>query len=190
MLIDIHAHLTTNLDQYRRRAAQAGFVRPVLLSTAVHPEKAATLAGVRAELEGLSRLLDGAATAEGAYASSQAEVRAALDVWPEDVTMRKIALQWPPERILAAAAVLRDDRRSVSESGPLVDSPAWTRSIALPTMATSIWISRRRSRCSWFDPHSTRSPTGACSGRIPPTVTSYAAIFRTLTGSSQSRVGG
>lgn len=112
-MIDIHAHVTTNLDQYRRRAEQAGVARPVLLSTLVHPEKGATLAEVRAEFEGLSRLLDGAATAEDAYAVSQAEVQAALDVWPQAVTMRKIALEWPDEKILATAQEAVRDPRTI-----------------------------------------------------------------------------
>lgn len=112
-MIDIHAHVTTPPDHYRARAEAAGVTRPVLLSTAVHPEKATTLAEARAEFQNLSRRLDGAATAEDVYAASRREVQQALESWPQAVTMRKIALEWPEGRILAAVQEAVEDPRTI-----------------------------------------------------------------------------
>ncbi|GAB2464062.1 amidohydrolase family protein [Xylanimonas ulmi] len=101
-MIDIHAHVTTDFELYRQRAEEAGVTRPVFLSTAVHPERATTLDEVRAELDGLAGLLDGATTPDERYGRSQREVEVALAAWPGALAMRKIALEWPDERIMAA----------------------------------------------------------------------------------------
>ncbi|WP_144660668.1 amidohydrolase family protein [Paenarthrobacter nicotinovorans] len=113
MMIDIHAHVTADFDSYRQRAEEAGVTRPVLLSTSVHPENAATLAEVRAEFDSLAQLLDGADTPDALYKRSQQEVLGALAVWPEAVTMRKIPLEWDYTRILAAAGDAVADPRTV-----------------------------------------------------------------------------
>lgn len=112
-MIDIHAHITTDFDRYRQRAEEAGVTRPVLLSTSVHPENATTLVEVRAEFDGLARLLDGAGTSDELYERSQREVEVALASWPGAMTMRKIPLEWSDLRILRAAQDAVADPRTV-----------------------------------------------------------------------------
>lgn len=139
-MIDIHAHVMTDLDEYRHRAGQAGVTRPVLLSTSVHPENATTLAEVRAEFDGLARLLDGAVTPDETYARSLQEVQAALAAWPGAVTMCKIALEWSEARILAAAeSAVRDPRTvGLGELTPSGGQGARIESVVRASSATAV----------------------------------------------------
>lgn len=139
-MIDIHAHVTTDLDQYRHRAEQAGVTTAVLLSTSVHPEKATTLAEVKAEFDSLMRLLDGALTADEMYAASRREVQAALTGWPAAVTMSKVALEWPEGRILTVAdAAVRDPRTvGLGELTPAGGQGAQIESVVRASAATAV----------------------------------------------------
>ncbi|MGW4242323.1 amidohydrolase family protein [Nocardia sp. NPDC004722] len=79
MVTDVHAHVTVDTAAQLARAEAAGVDRTVLLSTRVHPERAHTLAEVRAEFARLTAIVGGAAAAEDEVRTAMGEVLRALD---------------------------------------------------------------------------------------------------------------
>ncbi|MFT4083227.1 MAG: amidohydrolase family protein [Nocardioides sp.] len=112
-MIDIHAHVTADLDAQLDRAALAGVTHTVLLSTTVHPETANTLADVREEFARLTRLVSGQNPDQDAQAAADAELTSALAATASTYAMRKVALDWPVERMLQVADQAANDPRTV-----------------------------------------------------------------------------
>ncbi|MEV6769813.1 amidohydrolase family protein [Nocardia sp. NPDC051030] len=82
MTIDIHAHVTDDLEQRLAADQQAGIDLTVLLSTRVHPERARTPAEVRAEFAALQNVIAGTPVDATAFTGPAEELRAALDAHP------------------------------------------------------------------------------------------------------------
>jgi uncharacterized protein len=77
--IDIHAHVTADLEQRLAEDARVGIDLTVLLSTRVHPERARTLDEVRIEFAALQRVVNGTAVDASAFTGPADELREALD---------------------------------------------------------------------------------------------------------------
>ena len=69
-MIDIHAHVTDNLAQRLTQDAELGVEITILSATRVHPERAHTVAQVRAEFESLQQVISGAPSA-GSFGVTQ-----------------------------------------------------------------------------------------------------------------------
>jgi predicted TIM-barrel fold metal-dependent hydrolase len=127
MTTDIHAHVTTDLVAQLERAREAGVDHTVLLSTRQHPEKPQTLEGMRAEWNGLNRVISGAASPDEFFRSATAELLAALDAHPgETLGFANVRLGQDAE---SAAAWLdpylsRPDIRGIGELTPAPDKAA------------------------------------------------------------------
>ncbi len=103
-MIDIHAHVTTDVTAQLVRARAAGVRTTVLLSTRVHPEAARTVAELRAQLAGLGRVIAGEGDTEQASEHADAELRAALDANPGTFALWKVPLDIEASRISARVA--------------------------------------------------------------------------------------
>ncbi|WP_067574884.1 amidohydrolase family protein [Nocardia acidivorans] len=82
MTIDIHAHVTCDLDTRLAADEAAGIDLTVLLSTRVHPERARTIDEVRAEFAVLQNVIGGASADPSVFDGPARELRAALDAHP------------------------------------------------------------------------------------------------------------
>ncbi|GAB1642939.1 amidohydrolase family protein [Krasilnikovia sp. MM14-A1259] len=80
MTIDIHAHVTADLERRLVDDARLGIDLTVLLSTRVHPERAGTLEEVKMEFAALQRVVAGTAVDPSAFTGPADELREALDV--------------------------------------------------------------------------------------------------------------
>jgi uncharacterized protein len=112
-MIDIHAHLTTDLDAQLRRARQAGIEQTVLLSTRVHPEQARTIAEVREEFARLGSLVAGGQSAASSYAVADRELSGALAGSTGTFGMRNLPVAAETAQLYAAAAGAVADPRIV-----------------------------------------------------------------------------
>ena len=123
MIIDVHAHLTDDLDRRLADDARAGIAATVLLSTRVHPERARTIDQVRAEYAGLQRTVAGADGAGAAFTPGLTELLAALDAHPGRVLgMAAAPLDLPPATLLPFVD-RQLSRRDVVGIGELVPVP-------------------------------------------------------------------
>lgn len=82
MTIDIHAHVTDDLDARLTADSHAGIDLTVLLSTRVHPERASSVEQVQAEFRSLQNVVAGGAVEPSEFAAPAMELRAALDAHP------------------------------------------------------------------------------------------------------------
>lgn len=103
MTIDVHAHLTDDLDRRLADDARSGITTTVLLSTRVHPERARTIDQVRTEYARLQRTIAGATdSTQEPSAPALAELIAALDEHPGRVLGMAVApLDLPAEALVA-----------------------------------------------------------------------------------------
>jgi predicted TIM-barrel fold metal-dependent hydrolase len=83
VLVDIHAHVTTDVAAQLVRMDVAGVGRSVLLMTRVHPEAAPDLAALRAEFGRLAGVIGGRASPVDEYLAAMKEVVAALEIHPD-----------------------------------------------------------------------------------------------------------
>jgi predicted TIM-barrel fold metal-dependent hydrolase len=84
MATDLHAHVTVDLPTQLARARLAGVERTILVTTRTHPEAHSTLDGLRAEYARFSAVIGGAALPLDDFRVAMAELRAALDRYPDD----------------------------------------------------------------------------------------------------------
>lgn len=82
MIIDIHAHVTADLESRLAADSRAGIDQTVLLSTRVHPERARTLDEVRTEFAALQQVVSGTAVDPATFRGPAEELRTALDAHP------------------------------------------------------------------------------------------------------------
>lgn len=82
MIFDAHAHVHDPVASHVASLDEAGIDRSILLVTRVHPERAADLAALRAELESLARRLAGEAAPPAAWRPALSELDAALASHP------------------------------------------------------------------------------------------------------------
>ncbi|MHA7984764.1 amidohydrolase family protein [Rathayibacter sp. CAU 1779] len=82
MTIDIHAHVTDDLDARLTADLHAGIDLTVLLSTRVHPERAHTVEEVQTEFRSLQNVIAGEAVDPNEFAAPAMELRTALDAHP------------------------------------------------------------------------------------------------------------
>jgi len=80
-MIDIHAHVTDNLQQRLTQDAELGVEITILSATRVHPERAHTVAQVRAEFESLQQVISGAPSA-GSFEPARIELQHAVESAP------------------------------------------------------------------------------------------------------------
>jgi len=81
VMIDIHAHVTDNLAQRLTQDAELGVKITILSATRVHPERAHTVAQVRAEFESLQQVISGAPSA-GSFEPARIELQHAVESAP------------------------------------------------------------------------------------------------------------
>jgi hypothetical protein len=127
MITNIHAHVTTDPAAQLKRAREAGVDRTVLLSTRQHPEKPQTLEGMRAEWNGLNRVISGAASPDEGFRSAATELLAALDAHPgETFGFANVRLGKDAESVAAwlDPYLSRPDIRGIGELTPAPDNAA------------------------------------------------------------------
>lgn len=83
MILDAHAHVHAPVARHLPLLDEAGIDRSVLLATRAHPERAADLPALRAELDGLARRLAGEAAPLESLRGALAELDAALAAHPD-----------------------------------------------------------------------------------------------------------
>jgi predicted TIM-barrel fold metal-dependent hydrolase len=83
MAVDLHAHVTVDPAAQLARARLAGVERTVLLTTNAHPEACSTLDELRAEFARISATISGAVPPLDDVRAAMAELRRALDRYPE-----------------------------------------------------------------------------------------------------------
>lgn len=142
-MIDVHAHVTTDVTAQLARARSVGVGTTILLGTRVHPEAAGTVAELRAQLAGLGRVIAGTGDTEQAAAQAHTELRAALDAHPGTVAMWKVPLDADHDRIAAQVLVSAGDSRIVG-IGELTPPPGQARRIEPVLQACADLASTRR----------------------------------------------
>lgn len=101
-MIDIHAHVTDDLNERLAVDAGLGIEVTILQATRVHPERARTVAEVRAEFATLQRVVAGDPAA-GSFEDAAAELRRAVESAPGRTTAMAAVPLWLEPSAMAEA---------------------------------------------------------------------------------------
>ncbi|NNG34663.1 amidohydrolase family protein [Nakamurella aerolata] len=132
-MIDIHAHVTDDLDRRLTADAELGIELTVLASTRVHPERTGTTAEVQAEFGRLQQVVAGDPAA-GSFQAAAAELAGAVEAWPARTRALAAAPLWLPPAELADVVEAQLRQPGYVGIGELTPSPDGADAIA-PVLA-------------------------------------------------------
>lgn len=121
-MIDIHAHVTDNLQQRLAQDAELGTDITILSATRVHPERAHTTADVRAEFAALQKVISGDSSI-GSFDNAKLELQQAMESAPLRTRALAAVPLWLERELMLSAVADQLQRPGYVGIGELTPAP-------------------------------------------------------------------